>query len=203
MNKSILLTSIAALGMMFSLPVNADSSDQTSIEINADAEPVCFIASTPSEALNSGFNVISTAADKSVVELDNFIDSQTAFFVPGARALKLVFSDVYCNHSHTLSVQVANGGLVNITPGAGAVPGSGSFVSHLNYIISAELGGIASVSMTTDGTPLKTVTYTPDIPGAFRGQLDINVTIVPTPLGAPVLAGDYSDTATVQIGASL
>ncbi len=190
------VATIAVLAAGVSSNAFAAASDSTEIEINATAENVCYISSAPSNT-GSNSNLITSDIDNSLVEIADFIDDTTALLNPATIILN--YGDSYCNYGHSIQMQSANGGLAQ-TSGASQVAGSGTFINHVNYTATATMA-LQSNSLTTNGTGVETSTAT-GVSGANRANLIVNIVLDNTPTD-PVLQGEYEDTLTVKIGATI
>lgn len=133
-----------------------------------------------------------------------FADTTTAKLNANSQSLK--FADSYCNYAHTVSLKSTNGGMVSTNNGAAAVVG-GTFVKMVGYTAtlgwasSASAPSLSVASSTASAAGAGTATDTDGIGGANRGDLTMDFTTTATT--DPVLKGTYSETFTVQIGASL
>ena len=102
------------------------------------------------------------------------------------------------NYKAKLKISSANGGLTtsDLTSAEKTDAQAAGFLTHVDYTASASFGG-ALPTFTTNGAPISN--FLP-MTGLATGSLSLNVAI---PNGtAPVAAAAYSDTITVELGAT-
>ena len=138
----------------------------------------------------------STAA---TVTFSGFANGDTAVFVPGT-GINLNFSG-YCNYPHTIRVQTVNGSLTNQTAANDPVAGSGTFIDEIFYDVNVFGWDGAFVTLDADG-PAGAKSPNGGLAGAHRGSATMVISLT-NPGPDPLLAGDWSDTLILQIGAPL
>ncbi len=164
------------------------SSASQTFTISGTAAPVCLLG-TPSP---SGSNNATYAAN--TITLTQFIDPSTALVNDASMTLNI--SNAMCNYNAWLSVGSQNGGL---KPGNAptVLSGSGGFLTLVPYTVEANWGTVHVSLDTTTGINTAKV----QAGGANSGSLSLVFATHKSSL--PVVQGNYSDTVTVKIGASL
>ncbi len=205
MKKLILAAS--AIAAMIGSNVLADASQSTSVTIGGSVTPTCIMTTpTFAAATNASSVLLVGPAGTSAVTIPNLADSATAAL--NSSDFKLTYSDSYCNYAHTVGIKATNGGLVDSGTGNDPVAGSGDFVRRIGYnsIVSwagQDIDGPnPATSVSTDlGDATKTSAINTSIAGANRGALVLHVVVPSNP--NPVIAGSYTETLTLKIGATL
>lgn len=199
------LAALAVAGLAFGGVAHGADTDNTAVTLNGTAEPTAYFSTAPVIGLGTNNNMsLTTAGDAaSVVTVDDFIDDTTAKVNLGS-AISLKYADVYANYAHFLGVQVTNGGLIDTTPTNVVGEITGTFIKRIDYQVSAvHTASGLSASVITNGTAGQKTNSGPS-GGAARGDLEVQITLrAPANPNDPVLAGDYSDTITIQIGAAI
>ena len=206
MKKIILSVASAALVAGYATIAMSAASDDTKITITGTAENVCRVggvaASDPTASAVT--NVTSTTLDNdaSTLTITDFIVDATAILNDAASTL--TYADSYCNYAHSISMSAANGGLDH--DGVVTVTG-GTFTQHVNYTATATMGSQSNVLTLAESTTAvhgatavkSTATA---VAGANRADLTVAIDIDQSPTD-PVLAGVFTDTLCIQIGAAL
>jgi len=196
MKKMILGATAAAL--LASPALAAPSAEQT-VTINGTAPTVCTLGAPTSANLVGNLNVTG-----STVTVTGLFDAADATMDAGSVTLR--FAGM-CNYPHNVSLKSANGYLYNTT--SNVAPLSGTFFRRIGYnaayawanvfrptaipAVDSTLAGQSGVAVTSADAAVS---------GANLGTL--NVTLRFDGSGTtPVVAGNYTDSLTVQIGADL
>jgi hypothetical protein len=127
--------------------------------------------------------------------MNNFVDRDSRV---RERAQWLRLGVMGCNQPAYVSLKTENGGMKNKDDATCTSSGT----SHcVNYIASADWND-ATVTYTTDGTPEATASS--GVSSTNRRNR-VRLTVTPQkPVGdVPLVAGDFTDTLTVQVGAPL
>jgi hypothetical protein len=186
------LVAVAFLALASASSQAAAQADTTSASqtftINGTAAAVCLLG-TPN---SSGSNNATYAAN--TITLTQFIDPSTALV--NAASMTLNISNAMCNYSAWLSIGSQNGGL-KPSSAATVVSGSGGFLTLVPYTVTANWGAVQVMLDTSSGNNTARV----QAGGANSGSLSLVFATQKSSL--PVVQGNYSDTVTVKIGASL
>lgn len=179
---------IALPALLIATPALAQSQTANPVDrslyLAATAPSACVIdAPVASNAMNASYSGGQSSGQITIAEL---VDAQSA--VSRASAIELDFP-VICNGAHTLTVTSANGGLSRNGQSSGST-GTG-FSQFLDYQIAIDWAG------STLDTPSSARVAALAVPQAADGQLAIKVSTVAG--GGPLVAGQYSDTLTVQL----
>jgi hypothetical protein len=153
------------------------------LEMTAVAPVACVISpATVSSAANASYSATGTSSGQ--VNITELVDSSTA--APRASSIELNLP-VVCNASHRVELRSANGGLLR----AGATGRGGAFRESLAYQVGLDWAG-QSVELTTSN---RSATISASQPG--KGEMVIRIA---TPAGgAPMVAGQYSDSIVVEV----
>ncbi len=202
MKKLLASTAIAGLGIVLSVAAFALDNAGTQVEVKGDVHKTCHFGGTPvvQSAYGSGtYTGVNLTATSSIINISNFVDPATAFLKGGAHIIQLDFPNVYCNAPFTLDAELDKGYLRN--PAAK----NGNFIEKLHYEFKAKIGAsgpsvvIESPQTVPNALPAG-ATY------AYNGTLNVDFIILagsssPNPTDVPLLAGDFTDTATITISA--
>jgi hypothetical protein len=192
---------IGVLGALAACAANAHAADSssTSVSLSGSAPKKCEFTSgaTVASSQNMDLDQAGSAGNNviTIVSVDELVDPATALLNPSS--IEFEYKAV-CNYSHVVSIRSTKDGLKSVVNTA--VPG---FVSTVNYQALVSWGTKNKSFFTSGTVPGRTVTVSPVPP--FTGTARITLTIDEpfADMAHPVIAGDYSDTLTVQIGASL
>lgn len=198
MNK-IVLGALAAAAI--ATPVMAAPTAQQAITINGTAPNVCTLAAPAVNGAISGNLTVSG----SNVTVTGLFDTADATMDAGTVGLR--FAGM-CNYAHNVSLKSANGYLYNTT-GSNA-PLGGAFVRRVGYTAGFSWAGATVATAIPDATSTSSagvqgtavVSANTAVAGANAGNLDVTLSFASSGT-TPVVAGNYSDTLTVQIGADL
>ncbi|MGH1351629.1 MAG: hypothetical protein ACRBBN_12615 [Methyloligellaceae bacterium] len=204
MKNNILPILLIGVGMGYCTAAAADpsgSSSSASINLGGDVANTCFIANPPTKSTDSGATWTTTlGANNSSVNISGFVNPETARMVTGVNTITLKFPKVYCNFAHAIGVMAANSGLVNT-----AQPQSGSenlFINTIHYSLTARLNNNnGSASILTNGDA--NLSASQNVNHAHHGSMDVEILIDSANQGdltRPLLAGTFSDVATVKLG---
>lgn len=172
---------------ILALPASAQAQELTRssqrLELAAEA-PVACVISQPTVGNQSNASFATTGASSGQVNITQLVDAQSA--QPRASSIELSLP-VVCNASHQVRVTSANGGLRR----AGATAAGGGFQQFLAYSVGIDWSG-QTVDFNTSNT-----NATLDASRPAKGTMIIRIA---TPAGgAPLVAGQYSDSIVVEV----
>ncbi len=197
MKKLLASTAIAGLGIVLSVAAFALDNAGTQVDISGNVPKTCHFGGDPVIDYTSGPGSYNgtLSATASTINVTDFVDSATANLKPGTHTIELDFPNVYCNTPFTLDAELQHGYLKNFTP-----KGPGQFLDQLHYEFEARIGN-SGPSIAIE-SPDKTGTQT-GAGYAYNGILNVDFTIkagtAQNPTDVPLLAGDFTDTATITI----
>lgn len=198
MNK--LMIAAAAAALLASPALAAPSAEQV-ITINGVAPNVCTLAAPTVNGAITG----NLAVNGSNVTVTGLFDTADATMDAGSVGLR--FAGM-CNYAHNVSLRSSNGYLYNTT--TTTAPLGGAFVRRVGYQANFSWAGQSVSNAIPDATSTASagtqgsavVSPNTAIAGANAGNLDVTLNFASSG-STPVVAGNYSDTLTVQIGADL
>lgn len=195
--KKILIAAAAAA--LLSTPALADSSANQVITISGSAPNVCTLGNPAQQAVTG--NIAVSGSNVTITGLFNTNDATLA-----AGSVTLRFAGM-CNYAHNIQLRSANGYLYNTT---GSLPPlGGEFVRRVGYAADYSWAGQTRTGAISDQTSTTTAGSAGGNPqtstalaigGANAGDLDVKLNFAANT--NPVVAGNYSDTLTVRIGAA-
>lgn len=195
--KKILLGATAAA--LLASPVLAAPSAEQTVTINGTAPTVCTLAAPTQTNLLGNLTVAG-----STVTVTGLFDAADATMDAGSVTLN--FAGM-CNYAHNVSLKSANGYLYNTT--SNVAPLAGTFFRRIGYNAAFNWAGvhraaaIPAVDSTLAGQAGVAVTSTDAaVSGANIGNLQVSLKFAGSGT-TPVVAGNYTDSLTVQIGADL
>jgi spore coat protein U-like protein len=174
------------------VPAAAQSVDTglRQLEIVGTANPACLVRSPASATgVNANFRTVSGTAGE--IRITELVNPQTAQPRPTSVSLTL---PVICNSAHLLTVQSRNGGLLRATGNQRNVS-AGGFSEFLPYLLQAAWAGQNVSQLSTDTAGLRIVTN-----NGGAGNVSIGFSIPAST--APLVAGAYSDTITIEFRAA-
>lgn len=196
--KNWLLAS--ALAVMLPITSFAASSDDESVAINGTVVNTCTLG-VPSQvgALN-GSLIGGATSTSATLTFTNIADATDASYTGFGSVVSLSFAGM-CNYAAKLGVQTTSGALINSNAANVPVAGSLPFSDKVMYQAAASWNGVGP-TLNTNGTA--GIKNEQSYAGALLADviLDITLKLASVP-GSPMLAGDYTDTLTIQLGASL
>ncbi|WP_439478383.1 hypothetical protein [Brevundimonas sp.] len=198
--KKLLLGAAAAA--LLAGPALAQTANQT-VAVGGTQPSVCTMT------LDSATGTGSMAASG----LTSTVTFNSANAVIAAGQLTASWTGM-CNYNHAFGLRSANGGMVNASAVSNAPrSGSGTFVTRLGYTANASwstldlsLGNELTFPDSNLAAPVPVVDtartfQSAPVGGASRGPLEVILNI---PAGTlPVVAGVYSDSMIVQLGAAI
>jgi hypothetical protein len=187
LRKSLVVAFLTVVSASAQADGDTSSASQT-FTISGVAAPVCLLG-TPNPSGSS--NATYTA---NTITLVQFIDPSTALVNESSMTLNI--TNAMCNYSAWLSVGSQNGGL-KPSNAPTVLSGSSGFLTLVPYTVEANWGSV-HVSLDTSAG-IKTATV--QAGGANSGGLSLVFATHKSSL--PVVQGNYSDTVTVKIGASM
>jgi len=206
--KKMLLFGAAVVALSCATaPAFAAASASNGVAISGTSTPTCTLNSgVQSAATNATYTPGAGASTLAVTTLASATDATLQ-----TTSATVTFVGM-CNYAHNVGLMSANSGLQNASTSNDPLATSGSFIKKIGYTASYQWAGHSS-------TGSETLTFTNDVgtgssaaatvtkgatfavSGANRGNLVLQFDIAG--LATPVVAGTYTDTLTVQIGASL
>lgn len=150
----------------------------------AAVAPVACVINQPTVGNQSNASFSATGSSSGQVSITQLVDAQSA--QPRASAIELSLP-VVCNASHRVRVTSTNGGLRR----AGATGGGGGFQEFLAYRVGIDWSGQSLDFSTANNNA------TLDAASPAKGNLVIRIA---TPAGgAPLVAGQYSDSIVLEV----
>ena len=180
--------------------VLAQATDSDTINLSGTQAQTCtlgaFSAGAATGALDSGDLTSPTA-----VSLTDTMSASTAIRAAGSITLNAA---AMCNYGHFVSVRQTGGGLINSSDVA---PAQGTFIRKQGYDAVVSWAGFTAVTasssdVTTAPPTAASITSTNQaISGAASGTLSLTLSVAAST--SPVVAGAYTDSVVIQIGADL
>lgn len=205
--KKLILLGAASAALICAGPAFAADSASNAISISGSSPNTCTLDSgTQGAVTNSAYTPGAGASTLAITNLASATDASL-------QATSAVVTYVgMCNYAHNVGLKSLNSGLQNNTAANDPLASSGSFIKKVGYTASYTWAGHSSgagetLSFSNDvGTGASaaaaaTTGTTFAVAGANSGNLVLTFGI--TGSATPVVAGTYSDTLTVQIGAAL
>ncbi len=187
------LTHGAALALLISssFVAHAAPSASSTVTINGSVAPTCTMSLA---AASSGDVNASFGSNK--IAITNLANATTAVSTDASTVLSF---DGMCNYAHNMSIGSANGGMTH-DASVTVVAGSGAFDNLVEYDVSVAWAN--TVSLDADGGAAVTAT---DAPGGAYSATGVAVTFNFDNNGGtdPLLSGDYTDTITLKLGATI
>lgn len=165
-----------------------DPAGRQQFEVIGDSAPTCVVAA-PSSSQGSNATFVSDGNNGGTVRITTLADPQTAEGNPVAMQVVL---PVICNAAHEIVVRSTNGGLLR---SGGSRAEMNGFVQFLPYRVSYDWAGQNVAGMSDDNSALDLVVPSP-------GKGDLNVAIRLDASTAPLVAGAYEDTLSIEITAA-
>lgn len=201
----IVATAVAALAGSSAF---ADASQSTDVTFSGSVDKTCVLtAPTVTLSKNASSTALNGASGISTIAITNLADASTAAL--NAASFTLTYADSYCNYNHQVGIKAKNGGMIDSGTANDPVADSGNFVRRIGYTSNVAWGGgtdltgpaPTTVYDTDAGDASKTTKLEKNVAGANRGNLVLTVSIAAD--ANPVVAGSYSETLTLKIGATL
>ncbi len=200
----IAATAVAALTASSAF---ADASQSTSVTFSGSVDNTCVMTTpTVTASSNAASTALAGAAGVSTIAITNLADASTAAL--NAASFTLTYDGSYCNYAHKVGIKALKGGLVETADTNDVVAGSGNFVQRIGYDADVTWAGASTqgpdpaTSYSSDeGDATKTTAINTTVTGANRGALVLSVAVAADT--NPVVAGTYSETLTLKIGATL
>jgi Spore Coat Protein U domain len=173
---------------LLAIPANAQAQELTRasqrLELAAVA-PVSCVISQPVVGNQSNTSFTATGTSSGQVNITQLVDAGAA---PRASSIELSLP-VLCNASHNIRISSANGGLLRT--GAAGRGQSGAFQEFLGYQVGLDWAG-QTVTLNSTTTNANINASQP-----AKGAMVIRIA---TPAGgAPLVAGQYSDSIVVEV----
>jgi len=193
----LLCLATASVGIA-TTPALAQVTDSDTVNLSGTQAQTCtlgaFSAGAVSGALNAG-NFAGTT-----LTLTGTMSSSTAMRAAGSITLN---ATAMCNYGHNVSVRQTGGGLINASD---VTPTQGTFIRKQGYdaVVSWAAQTVTASSADVTGAPpaVASITSTDQsISGAASGALSLTLSVAAST--SPVVAGAYTDSVVVQIGADL
>lgn len=190
----------AAAATLLAGPVFAQATQTDTAALTGTANEICVLPDPTSSVPGAYNNGTST------VDFSQFISTTTALMTSGV--VVLTYANAYCNDPHNISIDSAQGGLVNATPET-ILGGSQTFIQKIGYTAavtgwSTNPASLAFASSTASAAATTPAPTTAVIAGAYRGDLVLTLTLDGASASAsPVARGTFTDTFVVQIGATI
>jgi len=187
LKKSI--AGVAALSLLAVVPAFAAASASSNITINGSVADTCTLTMGASSAATNSTFATNT------ISITNLADATTAQSVTASQTLN--FAGM-CNYAHSISLESANGGLTH--DGSVTVVG-GTFDDLVEYDVSSNWASAGAALDAEGGATVKDVQSVSGANAESAAELSFNID---NNGGTdPLLAGNYTDTVTIQLGAAL
>jgi hypothetical protein len=181
----ILLASLVAPTAAFAQTVQIG---QGRLDLTGTAPSACVIAA-PTGVTGANASFVLTGSQAAQINITQMVDPSTA--EPLAVSINLALP-IICNSAHSLVVTASNGGLTRIGGIAGNTSLAGGFREFLPYQVNAVWAGQSVTADTQSRTPVNI-----KVSDGSAGQLSLSI-VVPAG-GAPLVAGNYSDSLVIQL----
>jgi len=179
--------SLIAVSSASAQTVSSGSQASSRLDIFGLAPNACVL-SPPIAASGANASFTALGGQTGVIRFTQFVDPRTA--QPRGASISLAFP-VVCNSAHRITVRTDGRGLARI---AGAAPAAG-FRDRLDYQVSADWAGLTASGSSDAPIPIDLRTT-----NGAAGQVNLLVDVAGG--GAPLVAGDYASTLTVELEAS-
>lgn len=183
-------------------PVLASPTQTTDSQFAGTVANTCVIQPLVDSGANANAQIEPGATSSfATISFSDFADSDTAMFVSGSGG-SFTFSG-YCNYPHNIQLRTTNGSFQNQTAANDPVAGSAGFADEIPYNVVVT-GWAPFIILNATGTAGTVSAPGGSMSGAFSGTATIAISLAPpSPATDPLLAGDWSDTLILQIGAPL
>lgn len=204
MNKLKFTAAALALSTLLGGHAFADASVPATVTMGGPVEPTCTLDPLTQVGATNAALAPGATSSTATVNITTLASASTALYQTGT-VINLGMSGM-CNYAHSVSLQTTRGGLKPTPAQIAANPmiaGSLPFITHINYNAIATWGGPIPMVLSTSDVALDKTSAA--IPGFFKGTGNLSLSLI-SPSGfatRPLIAGDWSDTVTVQIGAAL
>lgn len=188
-------TALAGIG---AAPAFAQATDSDTVNLSGTQAQTCTLGAFSAGAVSGALNAGNFSAG--TLNLTGTMSASTAIRAAGSITLN---ATAMCNYGHNVSVRQTGGGLINASDVA---PTQGTFIRKQGYeaVVSwASLTITASSADVTAAPPAPAAVTSTDqsISGAASGTLSLTLSVAAS--ASPVVAGAYTDSVVVQIGADL
>jgi hypothetical protein len=199
--KRILFAAAALAAVGFNTSAMADASASAAVTFSGTNAETCTLG-TPVPSAQT--NAVATPGASTTTVAMTLTNSTSAALNAGG--FTLTYAGM-CDYAHSVGIKATNGGLLNASAVANApVAGSGAFIQRIGYTSSVAWAGATTTgpapandtAVATGDTP-STVAIQTAVLGSNRGPLVLTVGIAAD--ATPVVAGLYSETLTLKIGA--
>jgi hypothetical protein len=193
-NLLCLATALAGVGTT----AHAQATASDTVNLSGTQAQTCTLGAFSA----GGATGALTAGDFSAgtLTLSGTMSSSTAIRAAGSITLN---ATAMCNYGHNVSVRQTGGGLINASDVA---PTQGTFVRKQGYDAvvtwaSETISASSSDVTTAPAAPAAVTSVDQSISGAASGTLSLTLSVAES--ASPVVAGAYTDSVVVQIGADL
>ncbi len=196
--RRVLLTALlpCAFEMLLAHAAAAQDSQAQSFTLRGRAEAACGF-SAPQSTQASNMALAASSSSQNLISITSLLNPNTAQLQPGSISLTM---KGLCNHSHSLTVTSANGGLTRQI--GSAAPLVNGFARRIDYTAKVSWAA-ASASLLTSGISGQKTPAAVTL-GAFSGDLSLQIDIDASGAGnLPLPAGTYTDTLTVTLAPQL
>lgn len=188
-------TALAGIG---AAPALAQATDTDTVNLSGTQAQTCTLGAFSAGAVSGALNAGNFSAG--TLTLTGTMSASTAIRAAGSITLN---ATAMCNYGHNVSVRQTGGGLINASDVA---PTQGTFIRKQGYdaVVSWAAQTISASSADVTGAPPAAAAVTStdqSISGAASGTLSLTLSVAAS--ASPVVAGVYSDSVVVQIGADL
>jgi hypothetical protein len=190
MRKGLLIL-LAGLAMPAVAFAQTTQVGQGRLDLTGTAPSACVI-SAPTSTSGANMSFALTGPQAAQINITQMVDQTTAQPVAASINLSL---PIICNSAHTLTVTTANGGMSRIG-GAGAGALTNGFREFVPYQVNAVWAGQSvNANSQTSSTPVNI-----SVPDGAAGQLSLSI-VIPAG-GAPLVAGNYTDSLVIELQAA-
>lgn len=179
-------------------PALAQATDTDTVSLSGTQAQTCTLGAFSAGAATGALVVGDFGAG--TLTLTGTMSSSTAIRAAGSITLN---ATAMCNYGHNVSVRQTGGGLINASDFA---PTQGTFVRKQGYAAAVTWATETITASSSDVTtapaaPAAVTSLDKSISGAAAGTLSLTLSVAAS--ASPVVAGAYSDSVVVQIGADL
>lgn len=202
--KRILFAAAALATIGFNTSAFAAADATATVTMGGAVVPTCTLGAPVQSAETNATTTPGALTSSVALTLAN---ASTAALNAGG--FTLTYAGM-CNYAHSVGIKATNGGLLQATP---VTPVGGTFVQRIGYTASigwaganvAVPGGAMTSTAAATGLVAAQTANNAAVAGFNKGDLVLTVAVGSGANAStdPVVAGTYSETLTLQIGATL
>ncbi|MFC6199509.1 hypothetical protein [Ponticaulis profundi] len=196
---------IGALGglAILGLPGFASPSSTGEGYLDGTVGDTCLLEPLAYGGSNNASLAAGATSSAATIDFTDMVDPATALFKLNNVNITLTVSG-YCNYVHSISLQTSTSKFAAQDTGNLPTITSDSFTTEIDYNAVFVWADVTSTFLNTQGQSGVTTSNPGTIAGAYRGTGMLSINLAnPNDVNAPLVAGSWSDTLTMQIGAAL